>query len=115
MPQSRSRHIGVWPYRQEFLQVAQRKVPAMGRYLRRFGLPCYHDARRKVIRRWQGHFHLPNAWVAQSAWITLALWHDVEDYRRTLQWFASPPATNLSETGIETFRFPPIEREFFPS
>src|SRR5438105_1879241 len=107
-----SQRNSVWIYRLQFLQVAQEKVPAMGRYLRRFGLACDSANRRAVISRWQKHFNLPDHWAAQSAWATLGIWDRSADLAHQLRWFVSAPAHNLAEIGILRFSFPAIDREF---
>jgi hypothetical protein len=109
----KSAHSDVWQYRREFLQAAQRKLPGIGRYLRRYGTP-WQDAepRRQVIQKWQEHFKLNQAWAFQCAWITLAMWDRDPDLRRSLQWFAAPSSYNSAE-GLPIFQFQ-VERDFFP-
>jgi hypothetical protein len=45
------------------LQAAQEKVPAVGRYLRRYGMPAEGNRRLAVIRKWQKHFNLLYDWA----------------------------------------------------
>jgi hypothetical protein len=96
------------------LQAAQEKVPAIGRYLRRYGIRAQGNGRLEVIRKWQKHFNLLHVWAEQCAWITLAMWDRSPDIRHSLQWFAAPTARNVSDTEILEFTFPAIAREFHP-
>jgi hypothetical protein len=67
--------LEVWQYRREFLEAAQQKVPAVGRYLRRYGMRAPdREVRIRVVREWQTHFNLRYAWAFECAWITLAIW-----------------------------------------
>jgi hypothetical protein len=104
----------IWFYRQEFLQAAQRKLPVLGRYLRRFGTGCDTVPRWRVIQAWQKQFHLPQSWVGESANATLAMWDASEEYRLSMTWFAAPRAVNLTEIKVPVFRLPALERAFPP-
>src|SRR5215475_6205365 len=81
MSEHRSQRQWVWQYRREFLQAAQRTVPGFGAWLRQEGLACEGARRWKAIEQWQRIFHLPEDWVRQSAWLTLAMWERNADLR----------------------------------
>ena len=107
--------LEVWQYRREFLEAAQQKVPAMGRYLRRYGMRAPDsEVRIQVVREWQTHFNLRYAWAFECAWITLAMWDRRPVPRQSLEWFAAPRSRNLAEEGLQTFAFQ-VERQYYPS
>lgn len=111
MPPKRS--DWVWTLRVAFLQAAQTVVPRFGSDLRRLGLRSEGPNRRKVINEWQDRFHIPEAWVGECAWITLAMWDRDRESRKKLTWFGVP-SRNVAEVNDPIFRFP-IERMFEPS
>ena len=114
MTSLKQQRLDIWLYRREFFQAAQRKVPELGRYLRRYGT-CWQDAgpRREVIGAWQERFNLPYGWAFECAWSTLAMWDRYPDSRRSLEWFAAPRSRDLGEERLEQFTLR-VERQFFP-
>lgn len=114
MSKRESERVEVWRYRQMFLESAQRKIPAIGRYLRLYGSRPYDASdRRQVISKWQARFHLPYPWAHQCAVVTLAIWDRWPDSRKSLAWSAGPRALNLAESDLQTFEFN-LVRQFFP-
>jgi hypothetical protein len=114
MAKRSSKRHEVWQHRRAFLEAAQRKVPAIGRYLRRFGIRASdRESRTQVIRSWQAHFNLNYGWAFESAWATLAMWDGYPNARQSIHWFAHGRAHNLAEEGLPTFEFR-IERQFYP-
>jgi hypothetical protein len=108
----KSSRLTVWQYRQEFFEAAQRKLPAIGRYLWRYGMQANGEkTRTEVIQAWQNHFHLRYAWAFECAWMTLLVWDRHPEHRHRLMWSAAPRAHNLAEGGLFTFNFA-IERQF---
>jgi hypothetical protein len=104
----------IWQYRQMFFTSAQGKIPAIGRYLRRYGSRTRDAAdRAQVISKWQAHFNLPYSWAHQCAVVTLASWDRCPDKRESVEWFAGPSALNLAEEDLQTFEFK-LVRQFFP-
>jgi hypothetical protein len=97
--------------RVDFLQAAQKIKPELGEELRRYGLPSEGNDRRKVIGEWQGRFDLPEEWVGECAWSTLAMWDRHPEYRDKLVWFGTPPSPNLAEIERPIFQYT-VERPF---
>ncbi len=114
MTSLKQQRLDIWQYRREFFEAAQRKVPELGRYLRRYGTRC-QDAgpRREVIRAWQERFNLPYEWAFECAWSTLAMWDRYPDWRRSLKWFAASPSRVIGEERFDQFKFQ-LERQFSP-
>jgi hypothetical protein len=108
MPAKRSDWF--WASRVAFLQATQTVVPEFGNDLRRLGLPSQGPDRRRVIREWQDRFHLPEEWVGECAWTTLAMWDRDRESRKKLTWFGVP-SRNLAEIDVPVFKFA-IERSF---
>jgi hypothetical protein len=78
----KSSRLTVWQYRQEFFEAAQRKLPAIGRYLWRYGMQANGEkTRTEVIQAWQNHFHLRYAWAFECAWMTLLVWDRHPEHR----------------------------------
>lgn len=114
MAKRSSERLDVWQHRRHFLEAAQLKVPAIGRYLRRYGMRLSdREPRTKVIQAWQARFHLPPSWAFECARSTLAMWDRYPSARRSIQWFGQDRVHDLAEEGLSIFEFW-IERQFYP-
>jgi hypothetical protein len=99
----------VWQTRQLFLDVAQGRIPAIGRYLRFYGYRAEQNARAEVIRKWQKRFNLLPHWAFESAEFTLKMWARSDDLRRTLNLWAAPDPKDLTAFPFHVL----IERPYY--